>query len=203
VLRVVDNAEKVADVVDCNLTAHRPVQVRFVFTVYTHTANLHARAHTRPRIFGRTSDDPNNRTCAQVCTQGGPDCTPTSPPGCGTTGQRWLAAGLSTGHPATIASAVGNGSHCISVVPLPPWPDIRIQVWAKPLANGDVAFVIFNRASQTYTANVTWSMLGRQDADRLALRDLWAHADLGVFQGSFATPVAPHSAVMVRAAAAI
>ncbi len=50
VLRVADNAEKVADVVDCNLTAHRPVQVRFVFAVYSYCIHAHNKptraAHT-------------------------------------------------------------------------------------------------------------------------------------------------------------
>ena len=55
-LRVVDNAEKVADVVDCNLTAHRPVQVRFVFAVYsllyTRTQQTYTRAHTHAHVHG-------------------------------------------------------------------------------------------------------------------------------------------------------
>jgi hypothetical protein len=141
----------------------------------------------------------------QVCTQGGDDCysSPGGPPGCGTTGQRWLAPGLGKGAPSTIASAVGGGGACVTVAPLPPPPvDIRVQVWVKPLANGDVAFVMFNRAAVSYAANVSWASLGKPDGDSLALRDLWAHKDLGTFSGAWSALVAPHSAVMVRAAAA-
>jgi hypothetical protein len=144
-------------------------------------------------------------SAVQVCTQGGDDCysAPGGPPGCGTTGQRWLAPGLGKGAPAAIASAVDGGGSCVTVVPLPPPPvDIRVQVWVKPLVNGDVAFVMFNRAPEVYTANVTWVQLGKAAGASLRLRDLWAHADLGVFQGTFSTNVAPHSVVMVRAAAA-
>jgi hypothetical protein len=141
----------------------------------------------------------------QVCTQGGADCwsTPAGPPGCGGAGQRWLAPGLREGAAAAIATAVGGGAACITVVPPPPPPvDIRVQVWVKPLANGDAAVLMFNRAPVAYTANVTWAQLGRAGGDRLALRDLWAHKDLGVFEGGFSAPVAPHSVVMVRAGAA-
>ena len=168
-LVVVDNTEKVADVLDCDCSAPGTVQ---------------------------------------VCTAGGSDCFshPPGPPGCGTTGQRWAFDFTTTpGAPSTIASAVpapAPYATCLAVRPLPPPPvDIRLQVWAKPLADGGVAFVAFNRFSANLTANVTWEMLGWADSRAAALRDVWAHADVpgGPFSARFSTVVAPHSAAMFRA----
>jgi len=140
----------------------------------------------------------------QVCTAGGADCysSGSPPPGCGADGQAWRMDG--SGAATTIASAVDSYSHCIAVVPLPAPPvDIRLQVWAKPLADGSVAAVLFNRSPAPLLANLTWAMLGFPPAARLALRDLWAHADLGpVAGGQWQAVVQPHDVVMVRASLA-
>jgi hypothetical protein len=37
--------------------------------------------------------------------------------------------------------------------------------------------------------NVTWAMLGVAPTTSLALRDLWAHANLGSFAGNYSTTV--------------
>ena len=168
-LVVVDNAEKVLDVYDCNTVGAQAVQ---------------------------------------VCTAGSPpgDCwsTPTGPPGCGALGQHWRFD-FTSSTPSPIASAISVGgapyASCLAAAPLPPPPvDIQLQVWAKPMVDGSVAFVAFNRGTANLTANVTWGMLGWPDAQAATLRDLWAHADVpGQFQGLFTTPVPPHSAAMFRA----
>ena len=78
--------------------------------------------------------------------------------------------------------------------PLPP-----AQVWSKPLADGSVAAVAFNRSPLPLPINVTWAMLGVPAATRLSLRDLWQHADLGVFSSQWPVTVQPHDVVMLRA----
>lgn len=164
-LRVVDNTEKVADVLDCNIGAPGTVQ---------------------------------------VCTVNGTDCfsSPPGPPGCGTHGQ-FFRANWAGGAPSTIASPLAGGTHCVAAGPLPQSPiDIRLQVWAKPLANGDVAFVAFNRSPGPLVANVTWEMLGKEAGVALRLRDVWAHEDLGTFVGAFSGEVESHGVIMVRASAA-
>ena len=180
-LQCVDNFEKVIDVLDC--------------AVNTTTKG------------GGSS--------VQVCTAGGDDCYSNpaggGPSGCGLLGQAWKfdfsTAGSGTGAtttPTTIASAVPvDGkpySYCMTSRPLPPPAvDIQLQVWVKPLGDGGVAFVAFNRSPRPLTANVTWELLGWNPSVRASLRDLWAHADLGNFTGVFSSPVQPHSVVMIRA----
>jgi len=71
------------------------------------------------------------------------------------------------------------------------------EVWARPLEDGSLAVGLFNRddhGSQSVRAD--WSALGLPS--RCAVRDLWRHADCGVHDKGFETPVPPHGAVMVR-----
>ena len=60
-----------------------------------------------------------------------------------------------------------------------------LQAWSKPLANGDVAVILYNRGSNvdgTVTigpqdVTVTWNQLGwTDDGTGITMRDLWAHA---------------------------
>lgn len=171
-LHVVGNLEKVMDVLDCNVTS--------------------------------------TPTPVQVCTGGGSDCfsNPTSPPpGCGpTTGQAWdfsfsTTSPSATSAPSTLESRVGGGGFCVAVAPPHPNPiDIRLQVWVKPLVDGSVAFLAFNRHTQPILANVTWGILGWGDSQKLALRNIVNHTDLGVFTGpTFSFQVLPHTHVFIKA----
>ena len=80
------------------------------------------------------------------------------------------------------------------------------QVWRKPLAapTGAFAVVFFHRGADTSgplpappvwrVLSVTWAELGLPDNAQVAVRDLWAHADLGSFSGSFASNVTQRDA---------
>ena len=136
----------------------------------------------------------------QVCTQAGADCysTPGGPPGCGLTGQQWRWSWGAAG--AALASSVGGFSHCVAVVPLPaPKVDIRLQIWAKPLANADVAVLAFNRSPSPIRANISWADVGLAPGRAAKLRDLWAHADLGQATDWYNVTVQPHDVIMLRA----
>jgi len=70
---------------------------------------------------------------------------------------------------------------------------------SRPLANGDLAAVMYNRgtASQTITlnfgvANSSWA------GKRASLYDLWQHNTVGVFTGSYSATVEGHGVVAVR-----
>ena len=77
--------------------------------------------------------------------------------------------------------------------------NITVQVWAKRLADGSVGVVVFNRGSAPASVEVTWSMLGLPAAAVGAVRDLWAHADLGDHTGSYTCAVvAPHDVCALR-----
>jgi hypothetical protein len=78
-------------------------------------------------------------------------------------------------------------------------PGGATEVWAGPLANGDLAVVLFNR-NMPAPANitVTWPTLGLDPTVGMAVRDLWAARDLGTFAGSFTALVAVHDAAFFR-----
>jgi len=139
----------------------------------------------------------NAPNTVQVCTFGGADCYSGAPPaGCGVAGQLWaFDAG---GAPSTIASSAGGFSRCVARVAPPP-PPIVMQVWAKPLANGDVALLAFNRDTQPAVANLTMAFAGWPEGASATLYDVWAHASLGSVTGSWSVEVAPHDVYMVRA----
>ncbi|MEO7690232.1 MAG: glycoside hydrolase family 27 protein [Sphingomonas sp.] len=72
------------------------------------------------------------------------------------------------------------------------------EVWARPLADGGRAVVLFNRATAPAEISVDWTDLGYPRGMKAEVRDLWAHKSLGRSAGSFKATVAPHGVVMVR-----
>jgi alpha-galactosidase len=69
-------------------------------------------------------------------------------------------------------------------------------VWRKELQNGDIGIGLFNRETTEREIKVHWSNLGI--AGPHLVRDLWAHQDLGNFDGEFSATVPPHGGVIVR-----
>ena len=106
---------------------------------------------------------------------------------------------FAAGAAATAIAAAGGFSHCLApVAPPPPRYDIQLQVWARPLANGDAAALMFNRSPRPVLASLTWAMLGWPDDREARARDLWQHADVGQFAGGLTVQVAPHDVVALR-----
>ena len=77
-------------------------------------------------------------------------------------------------------------------------PSILLQVWAKPLHNGDVAAVMFNRGPSQAKVQLTWGMLGLGATTTAAVRDLWLHKDLGTLTGCVNATVGSHDVFTVR-----
>ena len=71
------------------------------------------------------------------------------------------------------------------------------DVWVKQLQDGSRAVVLLNRGAADQTIGVTWEELGYPAHLEAAVRDLWAHKDLGKFTGTFSAPVASHAVMMV------
>lgn len=78
------------------------------------------------------------------------------------------------------------------------------QVWLKPLTDGSRAVAFLNLSSQELELYVRWSQIDIPQSPA-AVRDLWAHADLGThtdtgndFDERFKTNVPSHGIVMVR-----
>ena len=98
--------------------------------------------------------------------------------------------------------SVGNVGWCLSA-PAPPPP--RFQVFAKPLASGARAVAVFNRGSVAVDAAFRWAdiALGGGVWARATVRDLWAHADLGAFDGGFTVAgLRPHATALLLVASA-
>ncbi len=75
--------------------------------------------------------------------------------------------------------------------------DGDLEVWARPLADGSRAVILFNRSEQAADMAVDWPEIGLTKAVRAEVRDLWAHRSLGRKTGRFAAKVPAHGVVMV------
>jgi alpha-galactosidase len=77
--------------------------------------------------------------------------------------------------------------------------DGALRVYAKDLEDGSKAVGLFNTGSND-TAKVTAKWSDLRLTGKCVVRDLWRQKDLGVFDGEFAMPVAPHGAELIRIA---
>lgn len=71
------------------------------------------------------------------------------------------------------------------------------EVWAKQLADGGRAVVLFNRGPKSQEISVSWTDIGYPQQVAAQVRDLWAHKDLGKLTGKFSAEVPSHGVVMV------
>ena len=71
------------------------------------------------------------------------------------------------------------------------------EVWAKQLADGGRAVVLFNRGPKSQEISVSWTEIGYPQHVAAQVRDLWAHKDLGKLTGKFSAEVPSHGVVMV------
>jgi alpha-galactosidase len=78
------------------------------------------------------------------------------------------------------------------------WKGGDLEVWAKQLQDGGRAVVLLNRGASEQPITVNWEQIGYPSHLSAAVRDLWAHKDLGKITGKFSAPVASHGVVMVR-----
>lgn len=69
--------------------------------------------------------------------------------------------------------------------------DGDLEVWASNLGDGSYYVGIFNMNATAVQANIPWNLLGFSYAS--AVRDLWAHRELGPFSNGFATVLGAHS----------
>ncbi len=77
------------------------------------------------------------------------------------------------------------------------WKDGDLEVWGKQLQDGSRAVVLLNRGSSSQEITVTWEQIGYPAHLSAAVRDLWAHKDLGKYTGKFSAPVESHGIVMI------
>ena len=75
--------------------------------------------------------------------------------------------------------------------------DTGAQVWYKPLANGDIAVLLFN-SHNTHTIDVScsWQQFGFVSA--AAVRNMWQRKDLGPMSAGISSKLAPHDVMFLR-----
>jgi alpha-galactosidase len=80
-------------------------------------------------------------------------------------------------------------------------PQSGLQVWSKALAGGNVrAVALLNRSSAAASITVSFAQIGLSTG-QASVRDLWRHADLGTFAGSYTAAAVPtHGVVVLRIA---
>ncbi|MFD0491644.1 alpha-galactosidase [Saccharopolyspora spinosporotrichia] len=75
--------------------------------------------------------------------------------------------------------------------------DGETEVWAKPVSDGSVAVVLFNRDGQERRISATTEEVGLPGADRYRVRDLWT-GDESQNDGELGASVPSHGAVAYR-----
>jgi alpha-galactosidase len=76
--------------------------------------------------------------------------------------------------------------------------DDAVEVWSKQLSDGGRAVVLLNRDASEKVVKVAWSDIGYPDHVSAAVRDLWAHKDLGRLEGGYSASVPGHGVAMIR-----
>lgn len=72
-----------------------------------------------------------------------------------------------------------------------------LEIWARDLADGAKAVGLLNRDDKvTRQITVPWQALGIKG--KRAVRDLWAHQQLGAFQNQFSAKVPPHAVLLLK-----
>jgi len=93
-----------------------------------------------------------------------------------------------------LIKSVGVSGKCLAVE-----EPVITQVWAGQLSNGAYALVLLNRDTAAHDITANWSSFGASSSQKYALRDLWAHKDLGTFTDHYtATSVPGHGVVMLK-----
>jgi alpha-galactosidase len=72
----------------------------------------------------------------------------------------------------------------------------KLEVWARPLANGTRAVGLFNRGRAPARVTANWRDLGLSGPQQV--RNLWLRRDVGTFDEAYSATVARHGAVMLR-----
>ena len=74
--------------------------------------------------------------------------------------------------------------------------DRDCEIWARPLANGDMAFALLNTADEEQVVELPLEKLGVKGKWRV--RDLWRQQDEGVFSERYAVSVPGHATHLIR-----
>jgi alpha-galactosidase len=76
------------------------------------------------------------------------------------------------------------------------WEEGPLEIWVKPLADGNQAVGLFNRSESASKLTLDFKSIGAPASAKL--RDLLDHKDLGAVQNSYSAEVPTHGVVLVR-----
>jgi hypothetical protein len=72
-----------------------------------------------------------------------------------------------------------------------------VEVWTKPLANGDLAVVLFNRGAAEKEINASFDELGLKGQAEMTARDLWDKTE-NIVTDTISAKVSSHGVAMMR-----
>jgi alpha-galactosidase len=78
------------------------------------------------------------------------------------------------------------------------WKDGDLEVWSKEMQDGSRAVALLNRGPSSQDITVKWEQIGYPAHLSAAVRDLWAHKDMGKSPEKVSAPVGSHALVMLR-----
>jgi alpha-galactosidase len=76
--------------------------------------------------------------------------------------------------------------------------DGDLEVFAKPLDNGDWGVGLLNRGRTDAEVGISWRRDLGVEWSAASVRDLWAHRNLGTYSDRFAAHIPPHVATILR-----
>jgi alpha-galactosidase len=71
-------------------------------------------------------------------------------------------------------------------------PEGDLEVWAGPLMSGDFAVLLLNRSGEEREISADFKDCGMRENTKAAVRDIWKHADVGTFDGSYSATIPSH-----------
>jgi alpha-galactosidase len=77
------------------------------------------------------------------------------------------------------------------------WQSGQQEVWTRPLANGDTAVALFNRASESAKVTFRWADVGKANAPSY-IRDLWSHTEQKASGPAWSADVPGHGVILLR-----
>lgn len=97
--------------------------------------------------------------------------------------------------------AISQDSLVVAGTRLVQYPNNLTEIWTRPLANGDLAVILYNPSddgSDPLTVGVSWAQLGWPANAVVSVRDIWAHTThLGV-TGGYQVSLESHCVAFLR-----
>jgi alpha-galactosidase len=76
------------------------------------------------------------------------------------------------------------------------WQEGPLEIWAKPLADGNEAVGLFNRGESELNMTLQLASISKRHSAKL--RDLWEQKDLGTVTDSYSATVPKHGVLMLK-----